>query len=119
MAYATESALERKFKDWCDDHDVICIKGPAHLAKGFPDRFAQLPNGGGSVHVEFKGTSYYGLSKMQLMWKDYLIDSNPHRYFIVEDTDQLAYLIKRCEQLIAIGPQVVAYEDELLKNLQD
>jgi len=117
MAYATEGVLEKKFKAWCDDNDIICIKGPSMFAKGFPDRFAQLPNGGGSIHVEFKGTSYYGLTKMQQWWQRYLVNSDPHRYFVVADTIELDNLIQSCKDLIAIGKKVVAYETKLLKEL--
>jgi len=118
MEYATEQALEREFVNWCKDLDIQCIKGPSMFAKGFPDRFWQLPNGGGSVYCEFKGTSYYGLTKMQEWWQRYLVYSNPNRYFVVENKEELEQLKKRCLQLMAIGPELVAYETKLLKELE-
>ena len=113
----TEAALEKKFSDWLRKMDVIPIKGPALTVKGFPDRFFQLPNGGGTVYVEFKGTSYYSLTPLQAWWKEYLTKSSPNRYFLVENEKQLLALIKHCEKLIAIGPQLVVEEGRLLDEI--
>ena len=116
MAYATEGALERNFTKWCmDTYEVYAVKGPAHFAKGFPDRFLQLPNGGGTIYVEFKGTSYYGLTKMQEWWRDYIKESSPHRYFLVENPEELEALKEACVILCNIGPSLVPYEKELIE----
>ena len=117
MAYATESALEKNFSAWCQVRDIIPIKGPSMFAKGIPDRYVQLPDGGGTIYIEFKGTSYYGLTAMQRMWKDYLINSSPNRYFLVENTDELDALKKRCLEFIDIGKELVSYETSLLEKL--
>jgi hypothetical protein len=113
-----EKQLERKFCKWCRLKGIEPVKGPAEYAKGIPDRFLQLPNGGGTIYVEFKGTSYYGLTALQEWWKKYLLDSDPNRYYFVEDDAGLAALQKRCEDLIAIGPALVIYEKQLLDQLE-
>jgi hypothetical protein len=115
--YATEKALERDFVNWCKHLDIQCVKGPSMFAKGFPDRFWQLPKNGGTVYAEFKGTSYYGLTPMQKWWQRYLVASNPNRYFVIEDKAELEALKKHCIQLMEIGAKVVAYENKLLKEL--
>jgi len=75
-----EEYLESAFVKWCKQRDIVPIKGPAQTAKGFPDRFCQLPNGGGTIYVEFKGSSkYYDLTPMQVWWKDYIRASSPGR----------------------------------------
>lgn len=109
-----EKYLENKFVKWCKDNDIIAIKGPTATTKGFPDRFLQLPYNGGTVYVEFKGTSYYDLTPLQLWWKEYLMKSNPNRYFFVKDEAGLDDLIKTCEKFMAVGNAVVEYERQLL-----
>ena len=114
---STEARLEKKFVQWCKDKDIIPIKGPSHLAKGFPDRFIQLPNGGGSAYIEFKGTSVaYDLTPMQVWWKEYLTNSNPNRYFVVENKQQLTELFEKLEVLIGIGVTLVGLETKLIKS---
>jgi hypothetical protein len=110
----TESRLEHNFCDWCKAKQIVPVKGPSQIVKGFPDRFMQLPNGGGTIYVEFKGTSYYGLTPIQVWWKNYLIASSPNRYFLVETDEQLDALKARCLRFIAIGAKLTAYETELL-----
>jgi hypothetical protein len=108
----TEKQLESSFVRWCQYKKIVAIKGPAATAKGFPDRFLQLPNGGGTVYVEFKGTSYYGLAPLQLWWKEYIINSSPHRYFLVDNEEDLEQLKSTCEKFISIGPKLIAFEKE-------
>ncbi len=112
-----EKRLENNFVKWCRERDIEPIKGPTATSKGFPDRFLQLPTGGGTIYVEFKGSSYYSLSTLQQWWKNYIQQSSPNRYFVIDTEEQLALLKQRCEQFIAIGPQLVKYEYELLKQV--
>lgn len=111
-----EKRLEADFVKWCQFKQIVAIKGPVMTAKGFPDRFLQLPKGGGSIYVEFKGTSYYDLLPLQKWWEEYLMGSNPHRYFLVDDDEKLDYLKKMCEKFIRIGSILVAVEHSLLKE---
>ena len=111
-----EKRLENNFVEWCKKRDIIAIKGPAQTAKGFPDRFLQLPHGGGSIYVEFKGDSYYGLSKIQKWWKKYIKDSSPHRYFIVDDMKSLDRLKRACEFFMKHGEAMTNMELEYIKN---
>jgi hypothetical protein len=115
----TEKKLERDFCDWAKERDIVPVKGPANLAKGIPDRFLQLPRGGGTIYVEFKGTSYYGLSKIQEWWMHYLLDSNPNRYFVIDNVAELEELKQKCLDFIAIGKELVDYETKLLKELHE
>lgn len=116
----TEKALENNFTAWCKERKIVPIKGPVTTSKGFPDRFLQLPNGGGTIYVEFKGTNYYSLTPLQAWWRDYLKASNPNRYFLVEDKEGLERLKMRCLSFIAIGEALVKYEtDLLLKHEQE
>jgi hypothetical protein len=112
----TEKQLEATFVRWCQYKKIVAIKGPSATAKGFPDRFLQLPNGGGTIYVEFKGTSYYGLAPLQVWWKEYLINSSPHRYFLVATDEELDHLKEMCLKFIAIGKELVAFENELLNK---
>jgi len=111
---STEQYLESNFAKWCRDQEIEPIKGPVATSKGFPDRFLQLPKGGGTIYVEFKGTSYYGLTPLQEWWRDYILDSSPHRYFVVENKEQLEKLKKLCQAFIAIGTKLTEYEGLLL-----
>ncbi len=111
----TEKRLETNFVNWCKQHNIVPIKGPAMFVKGIPDRYVQLPNGGGTIYVEFKGTSYYGLTPLQIWWKNYLMNSDPHRYFYIETDEQLEALKQHCLKLMSIGYKLVELETELLK----
>jgi hypothetical protein len=113
----TEQYLESHFVKWCKDHDVTAVKGPVGLSKGFPDRFVALPNGAGTIYVEFKGTSDYGLSKMQLYWKQLLRDSDPYRYFVIETKEQVLALENFCQGLIDSGPTLLEKENEIIDTL--
>lgn len=110
----TEKKLESDFVRWCQRKQIVAIKGPVMTTKGFPDRFLQLPNGGGTIYAEFKGTSYYTLTPLQVWWKDYILKSSPHRYFLVDNEEDLERLKAACEKFIAIGPELVAFEKEKL-----
>lgn len=116
----TEKQLETKFVKWCKSKEIVPNKGPAQMIKGFPDRFIQLPNSGGTVYVEFKGTSnYYGLTQIQEWWANYLKNSDRVRYYLIEDERQLERLIRICEALIKVGFKIVQYEIELIKEALD
>lgn len=97
MASTFEDYLENQFVKWCAEQGIIAPKGPAGLLKGFPDRLVILPRGGGTIYVEFKGTSkYYDLSPMQKKWQRDLRDSDPARYFKVETLEELEQLKAFC-----------------------
>lgn len=110
----TEQGLERNFVEWCKSKNIQAVKGPVTTSKGFPDRFVQLPNGGGTIYVEFKGTSDYGLSPLQLWWSEYIKQSSPHRYFLVDDEAKLERLKRACLAFMKVGAAIVAYEKRLL-----
>lgn len=118
MSTTIEKRLEDNFVKWCKSKGMEPMKGPVGLSKGFPDRFVQLPMLGGTIYVEFKGSSYYGLSPMQEWWKEYILSSSPNRYFVVDDDEDLARLKRRCEHLISIGAAVTTYEKDLLDRLE-
>lgn len=109
-----EKKYERAFMSWCSERDMKAIKGPTANSGGFPDRFVQLRCNGGTIYVEFKGTSDYDLTPRQVWWKHYIKASSPHRYFVVDSPESLEYLKYACEILMEIGPELVAYERELI-----
>ena len=111
-----EKRLETDFVKWCQSKQIFAIKGPVMTSKGFPDRFLQLPKGGGTIYVEFKGTSYYDLTPLQRWWEEYLRASNPHRYFLVNNDEDLQHLKEMCEKFIRIGSILVDVEFNLLKE---
>ena len=111
-----EKRLEADFTRWCQSQQIVAIKGPVVTSKGFPDRFLQLPKGGGTVYVEFKGTSYYDLTPLQRWWQQYITDSSPHRYFLVATDEELEHLKQMCLKFIAIGKELVSFENELLNK---
>ncbi len=100
---SNEKALEKKFCDWVKVIGGIAVKGPAPMYKGIPDRIAVLPHGGGTVWVEFKGGTYYSLTPMQLHWRKMLMESDPDRYFLVDNIDDLAHVISACETFMEMG----------------
>lgn len=112
-----EKRLEGNFVRWCRDRQIEPIKGPVGLSKGFPDRFLQLPHGGGTIYVEFKGSSSYSLTPLQVWWKNTIQASSPNRYFFVENDAQLEELKKACLRFMAIGPELHKYETKLLENM--
>jgi hypothetical protein len=118
MATNVEARLEANFVKWCKEKGILAIKGPVGTSKGFPDRFLQLPNMGGTVYVEFKGSSYYGLTPLQEWWKEYILSSSPNRYFVVDNDLDLVRLKRRCEHFISIGVTLHAYETQLLERLE-
>lgn len=95
-----EKPLERKFCEWLKSIGGEPVKGPSYTNKGIPDRIAVLPNGGGTVWVEFKGGTSYQLQPMQVWWKDLLIASDPHRYFCVDTKEDLDNVIAACKKLM-------------------
>jgi len=111
-----EKRLETDFVKWCRSKQIVAIKGPVMTSKGFPDRFLQLPKGGGTIYVEFKGTSYYDLTPLQRWWEEYLRASNPHRYFLVNNDEDLQHVKDMCEKLIRIGSILIDVEFNLLKE---
>jgi len=111
-----ERKLEQNFVRWCKEKDIIPIKGPTQNTKGFPDRFFQLPNHGGTLYVEFKGSNNYGLSPMQQWWATYLKQSSPHRYFVVDTLETLERLKRACETFIRLGPDLYEAEMTIIKN---
>ena len=100
---SNEKALEKKFCDWVKVIGGIAVKGPAPMYKGIPDRIAVLPHGGGTVWVEFKGGTYYSLTPMQLHWRKMLMESDPDRYFLVDNIDDLAHVISACKTFMEMG----------------
>lgn len=108
-----EKLLESTFTKWVDSIGGKAVKGPSFMYKGIPDRIAYLPNGGGTVWIEFKGGTYYSLTAMQKDWREALINSNPNRYFVVDSKEDLAYLINACENFIKYGADIIKYEKDL------
>lgn len=110
-----EKKYEKNFMAWCSERDMKAIKGPTTNSGGFPDRFVQLTDCGGTIYVEFKGTSdYYNLTPRQVWWKDYLKASNPHRYFVVDSPESLERLKRACLIFMEVGPALVEYEKQLI-----
>lgn len=97
---SNEKYLERKFNEFIKSIKGMSVKGPSHMYTGIPDRIVVLPNGGGTLWVEFKGGTYYQLQPMQVWWKDLLISSAPDRYFLVDNKEDLNNLIETCKRLI-------------------
>jgi hypothetical protein len=118
MATTIEKRLETNFVNWCKLKGIFPIKGPVGTSKGFPDRFVQLPNLGGTIYVEFKGSSYYTLTPLQEWWKEYILSSSPNRYFIIDNDEDLVKLKRRCEYFISIGSAMFAYENQMLERLE-
>lgn len=94
-----ENVLENKFVDYVKDIGGRAVKGPAFQYKGIPDRIAILPNGGGTVWVEFKNGEYQ-LQPLQQWWKSLLVNSDPNRYFVVDSYEALDKCIQACNNLI-------------------
>lgn len=97
---SNEKYLESKFNDFIKSIKGMSVKGPAYMYSGIPDRIAVLPHGGGTIWVEFKGGTYYQLNPMQKVWRDILLDSDPSRYFLVDNKEDLKNLIETCKRLI-------------------
>lgn len=97
---SNEKYLERKFNEFIKSIGGMSVKGPSFMYTGIPDRIAVLPNGGGTIWVEFKGGTYYQLQPMQIWWKELLMSSDPNRYFLVDNKEDLDRLIETCKRLI-------------------
>ena len=95
-----EKPLERKFCEWLRSIGGEPVKGPSFTNKGIPDRIAVLPNGGGTVWIEFKGGTSYQLTPIQKWWRDLLMNSDPTRYFVVDTKEDLARVIETCKRFI-------------------
>lgn len=104
---SNEKYLERKFNDYIKSIKGMSVKGPSHMYTGIPDRIAVLPNGGGTIWVEFKGGTYYQLQPMQKWWKELLVSSDPDRYFLVDTKEDLDKLVETCQRLIDTNKNTV------------
>lgn len=114
-----EARLERNFVKWLQDlYDCYAVKGPTATSKGFPDRFIQLPKQGGTIYVEFKGTSYYSLTPLQVWWRDTIIASSPNRYFLIDNDEDLEALKEMCIAFMSIGERLATIETDLLKQFR-
>lgn len=109
-----EKRLESRFCNWCKDKGVITVKGPSMLAKGFPDRIVILPNGAGTLYVEFKGDLYYGLTQLQEWWQRQLVYSAPRRHYVVDTDEKLEALKDVCCKLIDAGQRYAHLDEEVL-----
>lgn len=92
-----EKRLEKAFVKWINSIDGKAVKGPAYQEMGIPDRITVLPNGGGTVWVEFKSGDAYGLTPMQEEWRELLLGSDPTRYFCVDSVESYNDLIDKCK----------------------
>lgn len=106
-AGSIEKYLERKFCEWVRSIGGMAVKGPSYDYKGIPDRIIILPNGGGTVWIEFKGNTYYQLQPKQVWWKDLIVSSDPNRYFLVDTKEDLTKTIEACQRLIDTAQQHV------------
>ena len=97
-----EKTLEKKFVEAISAMGGRAVKGPAYQYKGIPDRIAVLPNGGGTVWVEFKN-GVYTLQPLQLYWKNLLTGSDPDRYMIVDSEESLTNCINKCKSFCKKG----------------
>lgn len=98
-----EKPLERKLCEWAKSIGAEPVKGPSYTNKGIPDRIIVLPNGGGTVWVEVKGGTYYQLTPMQQWWKALLLNSDPERYFVIDNKEDLQKVIDACLRFIDIA----------------
>lgn len=94
-----EKTLETKFVKYIQGIGGKAVKGPAYQYKGIPDRIGILPNGGGTVWVEFKNGKYK-LQPIQEHWRDIIINSSPDRYFVVDSEEALENCITKCNNFI-------------------
>ena len=102
-AGSIEKYLERKLCEWVRDIGGEAIKGPSYDYKGIPDRIIILPDGGGTVWVEVKGNTYYGLQPKQVWWKEKIINSSPGRYFLIDTKEDLQRVMEECQRFIDIA----------------
>ena len=110
----SDGPYEKKFCKWINSIGGKHFKGPAMIVKGIPDRIAFLPNLGGTVYVEFKESELRDLEPMQKWWRNVLINSDPNRYFVVDNEKSLEYTINRCKRLIEIGKDTYQFVQEKL-----
>lgn len=116
MARATiEQYLEDNFVKWCKEQHIEAIKGPTMMSRGFPDRYCILPNFGGTIYVEFKGSDlYYDLTPLQQWWRRILLGSDSNRYFVIYTKEELEQLKQKCLDFMAVGKQIVEFESKVL-----
>lgn len=100
-----EKPLEKKFCEWLKSIGGEPVKGPSFTNAGIPDRINVLPNGGGTIWVEFKGGTEYQLTPIQQWWKRLLLNSDPTRYFVVDTKEDLEKLIETCKSLMVDKPK--------------
>lgn len=101
MVKSIEKPLERSFVKWCKEYGIRAVKGPAYTDAGIPDRIVVIPHGGGTIWVEFKGGTAYGLTPIQEWWKRLLISSDPKRYFCIDSKEDLEKLKEHCLTLMS------------------
>lgn len=101
MPNSIEKSLERSFVAWVKTQGGRAVKGPAYTDAGIPDRIVVLPDGGGTLWIEFKGGTAYGLTPMQLWWKRLLTSSDPERYRCIDTWDDLEKLKQYCLTLMS------------------
>ena len=112
-----EKLLENRFVKWAKEQDIMPVKGPVATSKGFADRIVILPKGGGTLYIEFKGSSVsYDLTPLQEWWKENYVDSAPHRYYVVEDEASLKKAQSVCMKFINQGELLTRADAYALKQ---
>ena len=111
-----EKYLEKKLVEWVRSIGGEAFKGPSAQYRGIPDRIVVLPMGGGTVWVEVKGGTDYGLTPMQVQFKKRLKDSNPNRYFVIDTKEDLERLIAICKCYIAESIRIWDSEAHAVSN---
>ena len=62
----TEKQLESAFVRWANSLNIRALRSSCEY-EGFPDRFVHLPNGGGTVYVEFKELQVRAVSDPEMV----------------------------------------------------
>lgn len=112
----SEPRLKNRWKAWADGVGAKNIPGPTGQSKGFPDRLVLLPQGGGTIYIEFKGTSYYSLTPLQEWWKKTILDSSPNRYFLIDSLESLERTIEAASTFIVMGKELSEFERSCAKK---
>ena len=86
----SEAYVERKFKKWCDDHGIHCLKlaGPP----GWPDRTLLMPNGD-IVFMEWKAEKGV-VSPQQKYWVE-LLKGLGHKVYVMKSFDEAVQTVMR------------------------
>ena len=95
-----EDYLEKKLVEWVRSVGGEAFKGNASQYKGIPDRIVVLPMGG-TVWVECKGGTEYGLTPMQQHFRKRLLKSDAWRYFVLDSKEDLERCIAVCKCLMS------------------